>query len=119
MNQKIVRSTWRTFCVSAVAVAAIGAQKARSADIVEVKSDIPPALAKSSLTARTASTQPIDVVIVLGLRDESGADQYAQHVSTPGDPLYGQYLTQNNLEIVLGPLKLITKRCVSGRRRQD
>ena len=103
MNQKIVRSTWRTFCVSAVAVAAIGAREARSADIVEVKSDLPPALAKSSLTAPTASNQPIDVVIVLGLRDESGADHYAQHVSTPGDALYGQYLTPEQFGDRFGP----------------
>ena len=103
MNQKISRSIWRTFCVSAVAIAAIGAQKARSADIVEVKSDLPQVLAKSSLTAPTSSNQPIDVVIVLGLRDPLGAEHYAQHVSTPGDPLYGQYLTPEQFGDRFGP----------------
>lgn len=103
MKQKRVRSIWRTFCVSAVAVAAIGAQKARSADAIEVQGDIPKALSKSTLTAPSKLDQPIDVVIVLQLRDESGAQYYAQHVSTPGDPLYGQYLTPEQFGDRFGP----------------
>jgi subtilase family serine protease len=103
MNQKIVRSIWRTLCVSAVAMAAIGAQKARSADTVEVKSDIPKVLSESSLTASPRLDQPIDIIIVLPLRDEAGAQQYAQHVSTPGDALYGQFLTPDEFGDRFGP----------------
>jgi subtilase family serine protease len=53
----------------------------------------------SSLVARSSFVSPVDqnqqisVVLVLPLTDLSGAENFAQHVSHRGDPLFHHYLT--------------------------
>jgi len=50
-------------------------------------------LAHSALVGATESTRQIKLSITLPLRDAAGAASFAQHVSTPRDPLYRHYLT--------------------------
>jgi subtilase family serine protease len=50
-------------------------------------------LAHATLVGATASARQIKLSITLPLRDAAGAASLAQHVSTPGDPLYRHYLT--------------------------
>lgn len=50
-----------------------------------------------------ASDQPISVTIALKLRDPSGAEAMMRGVSTPGDALYGQFLTPEQFHAQFGP----------------
>ena len=50
-------------------------------------------LAHSALVGATESTRQIKFSITLPLRDAAAAASFAQHVSTPRDPLYRHYLT--------------------------
>jgi len=45
-------------------------------------------LAHTMLVGATESTRQIKLSITLPLRDAADAASFAQHVSTPGDPLY-------------------------------
>src|SRR5262249_44692610 len=55
-----------------------------------------------SLTER-ADDQPISVTIALKLKDLSGAEAMMRRVSTPGDPLYHQFLTPEQVQAQFGP----------------
>ena len=50
-------------------------------------------VAADTLLGRTDDTQPITLSIALPSRDPAGAAAFVAHVTTPGDPLYRQYLT--------------------------
>jgi len=55
-----------------------------------------------SLTER-AGDQPISLTIALKLKDLSGAEAMMRRVSTPGDPLYHQFLTPEQVQAQFGP----------------
>ncbi len=55
--------------------------------------DLPAAISTSKLVSRADADKLINIVLVLPLSDEKGADEFARRVSTPNDALYGKYLT--------------------------
>jgi kumamolisin len=82
-------------CVSAaVALGMIGISAAGAAS--------PEPVDLGSLTER-AGDQPISVTIALKLKDLSGAEDLMRRVSTPGDPLYHQFLTPEQVQALYGP----------------
>jgi subtilase family serine protease len=50
-------------------------------------------VAKSTMISHTDPSQKVTVMLVLPLSDASGAADFSKRVSTPGDPLYGKFLT--------------------------
>jgi hypothetical protein len=50
-----------------------------------------------------AGDQTISVTIALKLEDPAGAEAMMQHVSTPGDTLYQQFLTPERFAAQFGP----------------
>jgi len=60
------------------------------------------ALDVGSLTAAQAS-QPISVTIALKLSDLTGAESMMQRLVTPGDAMYGKFLTPAQVEAQFGP----------------
>lgn len=47
--------------------------------------------------------QPISVTVALKMRDQAGAEALMQHLAMPGDPLYGKFLTPEQVEAQFGP----------------
>jgi kumamolisin len=47
--------------------------------------------------------QPVTVTIALKLRDPTAAESMMQHLATPGDPLYHQFLTPAQVQAQFGP----------------
>ena len=60
-------------------------------------------LAHSRLIGRVASAQTISLALTLPLRNQAGLDTLLARLSTPGDPLYGQYLTPDEFTTQFGP----------------
>jgi kumamolisin len=50
-----------------------------------------------------AGDQPISVTITLKLRDLAGAEAMMRRVATPGDPLFQQFLTPDQVQAQFGP----------------
>jgi kumamolisin len=71
------------------------------------------ALCVASVVAAAASPQPVDlglsfeqaisVTVTLKLRDPAGAEEMMRGVSTPGDPLFQQFLTPDQFHAQFGP----------------
>jgi subtilase family serine protease len=55
--------------------------------------ELSPLVAKSALVSSVDRNQQISVALTLPLSDPKGADQFVQHVSQRGDPLFRKYLT--------------------------
>jgi subtilase family serine protease len=55
--------------------------------------EISPLVARSTWLAHTDTSKEIGVVLALPSADPSGLAAFVGHVSTPGDPLYHQYIT--------------------------
>lgn len=55
--------------------------------------ELSPLVAKSTPVAATDENQQISVMLALPSSDPAGLSDFAHHVSTPGDPLYRQYIT--------------------------
>jgi kumamolisin len=64
-----------------------------AASAASVPTDIPVALSTAVKLGRLDSSKTLSVDFVLPLTNAAGAANYAGHVSVPGDPLYGAYLT--------------------------
>ena len=77
----------------AVLTATLLPTAALASGTVTVASDAASARPHATLSGRVDAARPITVAIVLPLTDEKGAVSFATHVSTPGDPLFRQYLT--------------------------
>ncbi len=77
----------------AVLTAALLPTAALASGPVTVASDAASARPHATLSGPIDAARPITVAIVLPLIDEKGAASFATHVSTPGDPLFRQYLT--------------------------
>jgi subtilase family serine protease len=56
-------------------------------------SDVSPLVAESQVISPASPNQEIGVVLVLPLKDANGAAEFAARVSTPGDELYGKFLS--------------------------
>jgi kumamolisin len=65
-----------------------------------------------------AGDQSISVTITLKLRDLDGAEAMMRRVSTPGDPLFHQFLTPDQVQAQFGPSQA-TVDSVSARLRQQ
>jgi kumamolisin len=52
-----------------------------------------PLVAKSTLVSQTESSKTISVVLALPSSDAAGLKAFVDHVSTPGDPLFRQFIT--------------------------
>jgi hypothetical protein len=50
----------------------------------------PSLVAQSKVLSPADERKEISVVLVLALKDQTAAEEFARHVSTPGDPIYGQ-----------------------------
>jgi subtilase family serine protease len=55
--------------------------------------ELSPVLARSTLLGPVDQNQQISAILALPLSDPQGAAEFVRHVSTPGDPLFHQYLT--------------------------
>jgi kumamolisin len=55
--------------------------------------ELSPVLARSTLVGPVDQNRQISVILALALSDPQGAAEFVRHVSTPGDPLFHQYLT--------------------------
>lgn len=53
--------------------------------------------------AEHAGGQMVSVTIALKLEDPAGAEALMQHISTPGDPLYQQFITPERFAAQFGP----------------
>jgi len=72
-------------------------------DANEITIDLPAALSTSKLVSHTETDKLINIILLLPLSDENGADEFVQRVSTPNDPLYGRYLTPEEYGAKFGP----------------
>jgi kumamolisin len=59
-----------------------------------------PAIDKGSISD---SSQPITVTVALKLSDQAGAEALMQRLATPGDALYGHWLTPDQVQAQFGP----------------
>ena len=64
--------------------------------------ELSPMVAKSMVLSPTAPSKEISVVLILPLKNPQGAAEFAQRVSTPGDDLYGQFLTPEQFAAAYG-----------------
>jgi subtilase family serine protease len=55
--------------------------------------ELSPLIAKSTLLGPVVATSEIGVTLSLPLSDPQGLAEFVRHVSTPGDPLFRQYLS--------------------------
>src|ERR1700752_729473 len=55
--------------------------------------ELSPVLARSTLLGPVDQNQQISAILSLPLSDPQAAAEFVYHVSTPGDPLFHQYLT--------------------------
>jgi kumamolisin len=60
-----------------------------------------------------AGDQSISVTIALKLEDPAGAEAMMQHISTPGDPLYQQFLTPERFAGQFGPSEATVAKVVA------
>jgi subtilase family serine protease len=65
--------------------------------------DTPAAADLGALDATSAKSTPLTVTVAMKLRDIDGAEQLLHHVSTPGDPLYRQFLTTAQFQARFAP----------------
>lgn len=95
----------RQGCVLGLAVLSIGELSCISALAANIKvsSDLPLALTKSTSVSHINPAQIMNVVFVLALKDPSGAAEFCRRVSTPGDALYGRFLTPEQFGAAFGP----------------
>src|SRR5258707_1375978 len=64
--------------------------------------DLSPLVAQSTLVAPTDPSKEISVILVLPLKDEKAATEFAERVSTPGGELYGKFLTPDQFATAYG-----------------
>jgi kumamolisin len=64
---------------------------------------VSPILTESHRLSAIAESQVLDVSLVLPLRNPAAAEELLRHVSTPGDPLYGKYLTPDEFHLQFSP----------------
>ena len=64
--------------------------------------DVSPLVAKSTFLSAVDSRNAINVVLSLPLSNPQGAAEFVQHASTPGDPLFRQYLTPEQFAAQFG-----------------
>ena len=58
-----------------------------------VRIDLSTMVARSAVLSAADSAKQISVVLSLPLKDSQGAAEFVSHVSNPGDPLYGHFIT--------------------------
>ncbi len=83
----------------ALAASASAATPAR----VQLNNSQSPAATSTPQTGTAPASTPMDFEVDLKLADQAGAQSFAQAVSTPGDSLYGQYLTPAQWEARYSP----------------
>ncbi|MFY9988892.1 MAG: protease pro-enzyme activation domain-containing protein [Chthoniobacterales bacterium] len=64
--------------------------------------DLSPMVAKSILVSPTDLSKEISVIFVLPLKDGKRATEFAERVSSPGDELYGKFLTPDQFAAAYG-----------------
>ncbi len=89
--------------LAASLVLAASASAAATPSRVQLTNSRSPAATSTPQTAAAAPSTPMDFEVDLGLTDPSGAQSFAQAVSTPGNPLYQQYLTPAQWEARYSP----------------
>ncbi|WP_045728659.1 protease pro-enzyme activation domain-containing protein [Xanthomonas sp. GPE 39] len=84
--------------LSANAIAAPQHNQTATPELATLPKQLQSAKKLSALAPSTA----INLVMTLPLKDGAGAYDYAMHVSQPGDPLYGHYLTPSEFATRFG-----------------
>ncbi len=64
---------------------------------------IPAAVRRAHLVGRVAGTQPVGLALTLPLRHQAALAELLGRLSTPGDPLYGHFLTPAEFTARFGP----------------
>jgi Pro-kumamolisin, activation domain len=59
----------------------------------QLATGVSPLVAQSKLISPTDPNQEISIVLVLPLKDANGAAEFAEHVSKPGEEVFGQFIT--------------------------
>jgi kumamolisin len=90
-----MRVTINRTCIAAAILGILGASTALAGTAAQ-------AVDTGSLTSAQAS-QSISVTIALKLNDLAGAESLMQRLVTPGDPMYGKFLSPAQVEAQFGP----------------
>ena len=92
---------------SILTLAVIAALKLSSASAIagniKVNSDLPSTLAKSATVSHVEAGKSLNIVFILASKDPNGAAEFVRQVSTPGNPLYGRFLTPEQFGAAYGP----------------
>ena len=64
--------------------------------------ELSPLVAQSTVLSAVEQNKQISVILALPLSDPQGAAEFVRHVSTPGDPLFHQYLTPDEFAAKFG-----------------
>jgi subtilase family serine protease len=65
--------------------------------------DVCPLVAKSTLVSQMETSKTISVVLALPSADPAGLKAFVDHVSTPGDSLFRQFITPQEFANMRGP----------------
>lgn len=80
------------------------ASRAASAVLPRLTGHIPfAAVAHAHLVGRVAAAQPVGLALTLPLRNQAALSDLLSRLYTPGDPLYGKYLTPAEFTEQFGP----------------
>ncbi|WP_058362886.1 protease pro-enzyme activation domain-containing protein [Xanthomonas translucens] len=88
-------------CLAGLSTPAISAAQSGQTATPEI-AHLPAQLQSAKQLGALTASAPISVVMTLPLKDGAGAYDYAMHVSRPGDPLYGHYLTPSEFAARFG-----------------
>src|SRR4051812_44683862 len=80
----------------ALGAASVGVQTGTLADdaqYVTIKGHLPPVMSSSHIVAREDPQENVNLALALPVFNQPQLSDLLQHIYTPGDPLYGQYIT--------------------------
>ena len=81
---------------------AAGSQAQSRSDVVRLKGHVP-APSFASRAGAVAAAEPVDLALSLPLRNENELNALLTRMYTPGDPLYGQFLTPEEFQARFSP----------------
>jgi subtilase family serine protease len=104
MRPHFIRSTVATLGASALALSFLGGTAMASpSSSVTVPGSSPTWTHSARITGAPAASSRISFNVALSLRNEAGAEQLAQAVSTPHSPSYGKYVTAKQFNARFAP----------------
>ena len=99
----ILMSLRRAFCVALFTSVLAFPASAFAAQSVQLAGHLPPILASAQRLDRIAGGESVSLALVLPLRNQDRLADLLHRLYTPGDLLYGQYLTSDEFAQQFGP----------------